>query len=204
MEFIFGWILLLHLVDFAVYAKQTILKKEEELFGGTRPWQLPWKTVDDRIRGGSSQSFLELQDNNSVKFYGTLDTTTLGGAGFCSQQFWFQTPINASNYSGIGIRLLSDPNQSSKIYSINLNNKYPKDRGDGRNESQINYKASILANANEIRILWADFKPNYRGKPIDAPSFDYTNIAGLGIMMQSYFDKQQGKFELIIESIYMF
>ncbi len=197
-------LLLIAFFAFAVYAKQTILRKEDGLFGGTRPWQLPWKTIDDRIRGGRSQNFLDLQNDNTVKFHGILDTTTLGGAGFCSQQFWFQTPIDASNYSGIGIHVFPEPNQSLKMYSINLNNKYPKDRGDGRNESQVNYKATIVPNSNEIKILWADFKPNFRGKPIDAPSFDYTNIIGLNLMMQSYFDQQQGKFELIIESIFMF
>lgn len=45
------------------------------------------------MRGGSSQSFLDSLPENRALFYGNLNTTTLGGAGFASQY----SPIDAKN-----------------------------------------------------------------------------------------------------------
>ena len=63
-----------------------------------RPWFTPnttWSAIDDRIRGGSSQSHLDVlpapyvppaaRARARARFHGTLDTSTLGGAGFASQ-----------------------------------------------------------------------------------------------------------------------
>jgi hypothetical protein len=57
-----------------------------------------FEASDDRDRGGSSkvipnflgqsksQSHLEIHSNEYALFYGTLDTKTLGGAGFASRR----------------------------------------------------------------------------------------------------------------------
>ncbi len=127
------WLALFHLIDLGVHCRQSILQKSHiSIF--PNDWRVSdWITVDDRIRGGSSHSFLKVKDGD-LQFYGNLDTTTLGGAGFASQQFWFLSPQDASKYSGIYIRVVDS---DEKQYSLNLVNKYPTKREDGRNESQI-------------------------------------------------------------------
>lgn len=53
-----------------------------------RPWSpTDWVATDDRVRGGSSQSYFECAPfEPTARFYGTLDIETLGGAGFASQR----------------------------------------------------------------------------------------------------------------------
>jgi hypothetical protein len=169
------------------------------LFGKNR-WELPWKTVDDRIRGGSSESYLEIV-KNGVRFYGYLDTMTLGGAGFASQQYWFPIPLNAKGYRGIYLIISK---ADGKRYSINLTEKYPENRGDGRNRSQINYKAPFVPQDGVMYLLWEEFLPNFRGRPADAPPLNLEHVSGFNLMMQSYFDKQSGSFELIVSEIGLF
>ncbi|EIW72745.1 hypothetical protein TREMEDRAFT_58912 [Tremella mesenterica DSM 1558] len=84
-----------------------------------------WHAVDDRVRGGSSISHLEPytlspsiaqsiddEKGSGARFHGTLDITTLGGAGFASQRCIFgPSPLNLARhkYSGIILDVLCDP-----------------------------------------------------------------------------------------------
>jgi hypothetical protein len=197
--FICSWIVFIHLIDQVTGIGQKPLQRQEPLFGSF-DWQLPWITVDDRIRGGSSQSYLE-STGEGVCFHGTLDTTTLGGAGFASQQYWFERPLNANSFNGIYLKLDS---VDEKRYSVNLVNQFPENRGDGRKKSQINYKATFIPQSNVIYLKWNDFKPNFRGKPVNAPPLNQNEICGLNLMMQSYFDEQSGEFKLFIKEIGLF
>jgi hypothetical protein len=138
---------------------------------------------------------------DAVRFYGYLDTTTLGGAGFASQQYWFPNPLDARRYRGI---YLVVSKSDGKRYSINLTEKYPENRGDGRNRSQINHKAPFIPKEGTLYLLWEEFVPNFRGRPTDAPPLNLEHICGLNLMMQSYFDKQSGQFELVISEIGLF
>ncbi|WVQ97095.1 hypothetical protein IAU59_004205 [Kwoniella sp. CBS 9459] len=115
-------------------ALQTSLKAAESI-SVYPPWDFHhWRAVDDRVRGGSSISHLDeialpggvsgvdglLQGQNDVekgkkavgaRFWGTLDTKTLGGAGFASQSYRYgpaplQLPL--LNYSGLTVSYLPD------------------------------------------------------------------------------------------------
>jgi Complex I intermediate-associated protein 30 (CIA30) len=49
---------------------------------GKRGWDIEnWDTIDDRVRGGSSESHL-VNDGAGARFYGNLDTATLGGGHY--------------------------------------------------------------------------------------------------------------------------
>jgi hypothetical protein len=67
-------------------------QKSLTLFGASNPWSAAdWTSSDDRVRGGSSQSYLTVTPSSSsspttAHFHGTLDIKTLGGAGFASQR----------------------------------------------------------------------------------------------------------------------
>ncbi|KAG9018176.1 hypothetical protein FRB90_012020 [Tulasnella sp. 427] len=81
------------------------------------PWNLPqWRQVDDSVRGGASHSKLEPLapvsrggSDAGIMFSGVLDIKTLGGAGFASQKFRFQNPLNldSSRFSGLRLKLVS-------------------------------------------------------------------------------------------------
>jgi hypothetical protein len=162
-----------------------------------------WKQVDDRIRGGSSYSSLELLDSY-LSFHGTLDTTVLGGAGFCSQQYVFEPIINASEYSGIYLKV---PRQTEpKKVSLNVFMKQPADRGDGRNMSQVSYKVTFsLGEAQTLYFSWVDLEANYRGRPkLDAPAFNPESLASFSVMLQSFFNQQQGNFSILLSEIGLF
>lgn len=67
--------------------------------------------VDDRVRGGSSQSHAQLTaKDGQLLFSGYLDTTTLGGAGFASQQYGaspaFPITLEPAAYKGLELRVI--------------------------------------------------------------------------------------------------
>lgn len=136
-----------------------------------RPWSVEdFKAVDDRVRGGASTSAVRLTDSQRNKadgeegelvFSGFLDITTLGGAGFASQQCTASPPfpISLSQQRHSGLRLLVRPAKALaaatagedeqtpgggkgpvRSYLLNLYPKLPVKRPDGRNESSITYE----------------------------------------------------------------
>jgi hypothetical protein len=176
---------------------------DHNLFNPIIGWKLSeWETVDDRIRGGSSYSYLKENNDSSkgVVFCGNLDTSTLGGAGFASQRISLGDYLDASAFSHLKIVFIE---KSEKTLSLNLYNSYSTERGDGRYKSQVVYKASFpLKKDVEIYLAWSDFKPNYRGRyDPNAEPLNLQKITGLSIMMQSFFDSQKGPFLLGIKSI---
>ncbi|KAI9635048.1 uncharacterized protein MKK02DRAFT_43725 [Dioszegia hungarica] len=103
-----------------------------------------WHAVDDRVRGGSSQSHLDpvpidvgsavgYDKPTGARFWGTLDTKTLGGAGFASQRYIFgPEPLDLPrlSYQGITLRLLPDEQKtaSSSTSPAPINGKsHPED-----------------------------------------------------------------------------
>ena len=187
-----GWIGCIHAVD--ALLERLLQDTPTILFPD---WNInQWETVDDRIRGGSSQSYLK-QDNQSIVFYGVLDTSTLGGAGFCSQRFLFNTSFVLQG-KAIQIEL---GKADAKTYALNLVDVLPQDRGDGRKKSQLQFKSNFVATPNTLlRLPYTSFRPYFRGKPQDTDT-KLGPVVGLSLMMQSYFDQQSGPFELEIKSI---
>lgn len=119
--------------------------------------------IDDRVRGGSSTSRVEVdkadqQDDDkkgSLIFEGFLDTLTLGGAGFASQSYVHPLPgssIGRGEFSGLRIIAapIADSVSSSPVkgggkgpvstYTLNLKTASPQQRPDGRRESTIVYE----------------------------------------------------------------
>lgn len=181
--------------------------------------------MDDRLRGGSSTSHLETMTLTSgsrtggVRFYGDLDTKTLGGAGFASQSYRHAVPLAADEYKGISFIYQPKTSPAAKEptrFTFILKSALISTRLDGRRESTISYEYTFdssnsacdkLENTSgpvpvELRIPFRDFQATYRGRPQpDAEPLDSAEIKELSIMCRSDFDKQSGPFELIVESI---
>ncbi|CCG82602.1 CIA30 family protein [Taphrina deformans PYCC 5710] len=182
----------------------SIPPKSRPLFGPPRAWrQDDFVASDDRVRGGSSQSFLTPSATlTTARFHGVLDTTTLGGAGFASQRtVTSKMTWNLSDYSGIELDLAHG---DGKKYTLNIKTVLPDKMDNGRDASTVEYAFSFVAPNEPCRIFakWEDFKPFYRGKPVeDAKPLDTSSILRWSLMMRSFFEQQQGPFSVTIRSI---
>jgi Complex I intermediate-associated protein 30 (CIA30) len=179
-----------------------------------RPWnstQLTWTAVDDRVRGGSSTSYLKPLDtsDNSAVFCGHLDTKTLGGAGFASQSTRPSSddPLvwNLTSYDGIAVYLGDGDN---KTYTLTLKDTMPEPkRPDGRERSSISWEATFLRqdaalDSRAVWLPWDQFKPTYRGREKkDAEPLKVDRLRRFGLMMRSFFEEQAGDFRLEVRCI---
>ncbi len=149
-----------------------------------------WTTSDDRVRGGSSQSYLSVSDADKThaSFNGHLDTSTLGGAGFASQRSRGELALDLSSYEGILIIVAGQHKPDGKCYVLTLKDELLSPRMDGRETSSISWEAEFAAEQpGEIKLPWKVFKATYRGrdKP-DTKPLDRGNIKRLGLMMRRY------------------
>ncbi|KAF2486870.1 complex I intermediate-associated protein 30-domain-containing protein [Neohortaea acidophila] len=178
--------------------------KAKTLFGGVDGWQSDdWTASDDSVRGGSSKSHL-CCGQETAHFYGTLDTKTLGGAGFASQRTVSDDlKLDLSDYAGIQLDI---ENGDDKRYTFILKDDL-KSPGieTGREKSSISFECDFdledVAD-NTIFFPWDAFTPTYRGKPQkDVAPLDVKNIKRASIMVRSFFDAQYGDFSLTLKSI---
>ncbi|KAF7553172.1 hypothetical protein G7Z17_g3835 [Cylindrodendrum hubeiense] len=173
------------------------------LFGGDSPWDAAtWTSSDDRVRGGSSISYLTVTDPERARFHGHLDTTTLGGAGFASQRTVGVLALDLSEYAGLVLCL--GGGASGHKYTLTLKDTIPGDRGDGRDQAGLSWETDFEApkEGGDIQLPWDKFRATYRGrdKP-DAEPLDLTSIKRVSFMMRSFFGTQDGDFELVIHAI---
>ena len=202
-----------------------------------RPWHLPsWRTTDDRLRGGSSHSYITAypdpsnnQNQNRARFYGTLDITTLGGAGFASQ-FSPSPPLSSASptssspveqdghwnltaYPGITLAYSGGDN---KTYTLVLKDSTPvppsladpASRTDGRQKAGVSWEANFTAatGVEERRVFfpWKDFEPTFRGRPVvvgDGEGVERGEVRKVGLMMRSGFGAQEGGFGVVVSWI---
>lgn len=174
------------------------------IFGPPRAWhQADFTASDDRVRGGSSQSYLTPSVTlATARFSGNLNTTTLGGAGFASQRTVSTTKVwDLSSYDGIEIKLLRG---DGKKYTLNLKTVIPEKMENGRDASTVEYAYSFIAPLHTTKLFasWKEFEPYYRGKLMeDASPLDTSQIRCWSIMMRSFFETQSGPFDISISSI---
>jgi hypothetical protein len=112
--------------------------KELVLFGGADGWDSSeWTSSDDRVRGGSSQSYLDISGKTAT-FHGNLDIKTLGGAGFASQRTLTDTQVwDLSAYDGIHLAL---GKTDGKKYTFVIKDEVlPVDEG-GRETSTVSWE----------------------------------------------------------------
>ncbi|OLN85150.1 Uncharacterized protein C9E9.15-like protein 2, partial [Colletotrichum chlorophyti] len=161
------------------------------------PWDSSlWTDSDDRVRGGKSQSHLHCESPERAEFFGNLDITTLGGAGFASQRTVGILHLDLKDYDGLVIRVLKS---DSKKYTLTIKDEILPPREDGRDQSTISWEYDFVPEAGDVKILWDDLKPTYRGRPKpEAKPLDVSSIKRISFMMRSFFGEQEGDFSLTI------
>lgn len=160
-----------------------------------RPWNSSqWIDVDDRVRGGSSVSHLDISDPKSrALFRGNLDIKTLGGAGFASQRTvseLFGHGLDLSDYELLVIDIIESASDD-KTYTLILKDTEPlPKRPDGREQSTVNWEHDFrLGSSSGGRAVMRleDFQSTYRGRPkSDAEPLNLKKILAMSIMMRRY------------------
>ncbi|KAF4227777.1 hypothetical protein CNMCM6805_002599 [Aspergillus fumigatiaffinis] len=173
------------------------------LFGGDQPWShTNWTSSDDRVRGGSSYSGLNILPNNTVRFNGNLDITTLGGAGFASQRTTDDLSWDLSDADGLELDIASS---DGKVYTLVLKDRLLPKQPDGREQSTVSWEYEFrTAERAIVRVRWGHLRATYRGREIDAEPLDLRNVKRISIMVRSFFGRQEGGFSLDIVSIVAF
>ncbi|KAK3672266.1 hypothetical protein LTR78_007806 [Recurvomyces mirabilis] len=182
--------------------------KVKDLFGGSSAWDVEkWSASDDRVRGGKSQSYLEIDDNKAARFHGNLDIKTLGGAGFASQKS--TVDLDLSDFVAVRLNIAKG---DKKRYTFILKDKLlPKNEDNGREQATISYEADFTlpseilpgdAHNRSVIIPFDSLNATYRGKlQKDAPKIDTKNIKQISLMNRSFFGTQEGDFSLTVSSI---
>jgi len=165
----------------------------------------PWQPTDDRVRGGSSQSYLSPLLNNGAFFNGTLDIKTLGGAGFASQFSPENEDGNNGQSRAANVDKIADDgkawdlsaydgievdigNGDGKVYTLILkDDRSPSKGDDGREQASISWEVDFEAREGGGKVWkpWKDFKAMFRGKQREnVGSLRTDRVRRVGIMMR--------------------
>lgn len=145
-----------------------------------------WRTVDDRVMGGVSQSRLAATGRGTGSFEGVMSLESNGG--FASARTlpgpWIQAGTEA-----LALRVRGD----GQTYQLRLRTS---DAFDGPS-----YAASFQAPSGEwaeLLLPLADFRATFRGRQVKAEPLLPENVKTLGLLIA---DKQDGEFALEIDWI---
>ncbi|KAF4990121.1 hypothetical protein FGRMN_8649 [Fusarium graminum] len=173
------------------------------LYGGTKPWDNSlWTASDDRVRGGSSISHLTVSSPTQAIYHGHLDTKTLGGAGFASQRTKGDLALDLSHTAGL--QLVLGAGSSDHKFTLNVKDTIPGKRTDGRDEAGVSWEVDFEAPREGGVLLktWDEFKATYRGRDVEDPKpLKVEDVKRISLMTRSFFDKQDGDFKLVVNSI---
>ena len=131
-------------------------------------------------------SHLDVLNPEKARFYGHLDTKTLGGAGFASQHSRGVLQLDLSAYD-MGI-VVSVAKADGRRYALTLKDEIPPRRDDGREQSGVSWEAEFMVDGSgpaDVKLPWSVFKPTYRGRPKeDTKPLRLSNIKRVGLMMR--------------------
>lgn len=143
---------------------------------------LDWRVVNDTVMGGRSSGVLSRSDS-TVSFTGFLNTK---GGGFAS----IRVPIKAmasERSSGVRLRVKGD----GRDYTFRLRPR----------NSRVSYWSEFATSEGEwieVNLPFSSFWPNWRGRRLNAPPIDGSQIAEMGLMLN---DGRDGNFKVEVEWI---
>jgi hypothetical protein len=149
--------------------------------------QLSWKSIDDVVMGGRSQSQMVITTDKTALFEGRVSLENFGG--FASVRSLPQEH-DLSAFQGLKIRVRGD----GRIYQMRLISS--------QNYAGINYVSEFRTQPNqwqEVRLPFRSFRATFRGMPVPlAPRLNTKHIYTFGFLIAR---KQAGNFRLEIDSI---
>lgn len=146
-----------------------------------------WRTVNDTVMGGISQSTFSVTPTGIGVFQGITSLANNGGFGSVRRA---SDDVDFTGIEAISIRIKGD----GRDYQLRL-------RTDDSDRS-ITYRAQFETSGGEwqtIRVPIQDFEPVFRGNVIkDAPALNPENIQQVGFLIA---DKKSGEFRLEVDWI---
>lgn len=159
---------------------------EGQMIVDFREIELQWRTIDDAVMGGVSQSGMAITDGVAT-FSGVVSLANNGG--FASVRS-LPAGHDLSRFDGVLLRARGDGHR----YGFRLRTT---DAFDG-----VSYQAEIEPEAGEWRevvIPFKDFEPVFRGRRVpSAPALDPSRVRTFGLIIAG---KQAGPFRLDIQWI---
>lgn len=143
-----------------------------------------WRIVNDGVMGGTSRSSFVLTDAGHGQFSGHVSLANNGG--FASAQL--NTTIKlAEEKKFIVLRIKGD----GKRYEFRLKSDI------SQSESYV-YQFTTSGEWENIRLAISDFYPQFRGRKLNIPNFNFKSIEQLSFLITN---KQEEDFELLIDWI---
>ena len=147
----------------------------------------PWRIINDTVMGGRSDSRMDVTDDGTAVFSGTVSLENNGGFAHTRSM---AGPYDLSAYQGLAVRVLGD----GKRYEVTLK----LDRSFDGVIYQTGFEAPDGA-WTEVRLPFEDFVPTYHGERLtDRPPLDPAKIRTIGFIIS---DKQEGPFRLEVDWI---
>jgi hypothetical protein len=143
-----------------------------------------WLIVNDGVMGGISKSSLELTNVGHGRFAGHVSMANNGG--FASIQL--NTTIKlVEEKKFIVLRIKGD----GKRYEFRL-------KGDNSQSESYVQQFATSGEWENIKLEISKFYPQYRGRKLNIPNFNFKNIEELSFLIAN---KQEEDFELLIDWI---
>lgn len=146
-----------------------------------------WRSVNDTVMGGVSNSRLVATDSGSGLFNGTVSLDNNGGFASVRSPSMTQT---IEDFAGIAVRIRGD----GKRYKVGL-------RTDKKFDG-VFHQASFTSKNGDwlvVKIPFSDFIPTYHGRRLsDDKRMKPQDIQSVSFLIA---DKQQGRFQLEIDWI---
>lgn len=155
-------------------------------FAGTAE-EPEWHAINDNVMGGRSQGRPTVSDG-LLHFTGTLSLENNGG--FASVRGRGET-YDLGGAGGLMLRVKGD----GRTYQMRI---YTSARYRG---SRIGYGKAFATRAGEwieVAVPFGELEPIYRGRTLDGPAFDPSDIQELGFLLA---DKHPGDFALTVDWI---
>ena len=143
-----------------------------------------WQVVNDGVMGGTSRSKFYLNSEGHGCFDGTVSLENNGG--FCSVRYEF-TRIALDINKIICLRIKGD----GKDYQFRVKTK----KSDAH--SYI-YPFRTSGEWQNIEIPVTDFYPSFRGRKLDIPNYDGSNLEEIAFLIGN---KKEENFQLLLDRI---
>mgnify|MGYP001829061443 CR=1 FL=1 len=143
-----------------------------------------WKTVNDVVMGGRSNSSISLNKENNGVFSGKVSLENNGG--FAMTQYYFET-LKTSTFSKFIIEVKGD----GKTYQFRV-----KASSEDSHSYIFNFETDNTWQS--IEIPFSEMKPKYRGKSLSIDNFTGNQIEMIAFLIGN---KKEEIFKLEIKSI---
>lgn len=145
-----------------------------------------WSAIDDRVMGGVSRSRMRFDAGGFAVFEGVMSMEQNGGFASVRARVAAPLALKVAAY-------VLDVRGDGKRYKLNL-------RVPGRFEA-VSYQASFETKAEAwatVRIPVDTFEATFRGRKVQAPPLDATQVREVGLMIA---DRQDGAFALQVRGL---